>query len=149
MGGKARVVRESKACEWCGDEFMRRVKERFGDYAKRRSCSRKCNIELRAESKRETHRHHIAQKSLDRKCEVCGCMFPIGTTSVANHMARKTCGKGCQHRLSALARSPLHYILGVQMTRQQCAEMIGVSRETITHRVRRGQSLLTGKPPKP
>ncbi len=94
-------MHDTRRCAACGKELMRRNKEAFEQFAKRRTCGRGCAMSLRWEENRTAR----AATEPPRCCPVCDTQLSRrpGEAS-ANFKKRQTCSVECAKELHWLQR---------------------------------------------
>ena len=79
---------------------------------------------------------------MSKDCEQCGeVLVKRGNVRACRFTKRRFCGDSCRNA----SRAKTINALGVTVTRQELADMLGVTYSCISKRIRRGRCPVTGK----
>lgn len=129
-GRKPTVRTSAPFCDECGDVLVKKEREYHCRFANRKFCGHKCS-----QLARTTIVKH-------KDCEHCGeALLQKEKEYALRFASRRFCG----HKCMGLSYRRNITIEGLEMTREELAEMVGVSEGCICTRYREGRNLLTGK----
>jgi hypothetical protein len=121
-------------CARCGEELRRRNEERPGNFKKRKSCGRRCGGLIGALSPLVPSRRATAAK----RCRCGGLVQRREEESLRDFNRRKSCDRRC----GAAGRRKTVEVLGVELTIQEAADLVGINCSSMHSRIYDGKSLL-------
>lgn len=113
-----------KKCQECGKQMVKLGSEKRENFVKKKTCSDSCHRKFVSRTRREKF------GSGQHSCSVCGKQLPY------DKRWRVTCGSDECYKRSLAHKHVL--VAGVEMTRQEAAQMFGVAFSTFCGWIKRG-----------